>query len=609
MAPCLMCGVAGIFAYHYAANAISRTELSAMSQHMARRGPDASGEWFDPAERLGLVHRRLAIIDLADRASQPMTSADGRHVIVFNGEIYNHLALREALQKEGAEFRTQSDTEVLLHLYARCGEAMVARLRGMFAFAIYDTSARSLFLARDPYGIKPLYYSDDGWVFRFASQVKTLIAGGGVSRDRDPAGDVGFYLLGSVPEPHTCFREVRALPAGSTMLVDRAGAQVPQTYHRVASVYDAAEHNPGQRHDNPAAFADIALDSVRHHLAGDVEVGAFLSAGVDSAALVGLMRDAGARQIKTITIGFEEFANTSADETSHAAEIARFYGTHHVTRMVSRSEFEADLQPFFDAMDQPSIDGLNTWFAAKTARELGLKAVLSGLGGDELLGGYPSFRDIPRWVSALRVPSCIPLLGKGLRRLGKPLVERLRLHPKLAGLPEYGGSYAGAYLLKRGLYLPWELGEVLDRDTIEEGLRRLGPLKLIKAQLQGRSKRPFARIATLESSLYLRNQLLRDADWAGMAHSVEIRTPLVDSEVLKRSAQLDLRGIAGKTALARAPAQPLPQAVLDRPKTGFALPIAEWMQASPFGSLPARRKPPRYGWARDWSRIVHRQFP
>ncbi|WP_245314479.1 asparagine synthase (glutamine-hydrolyzing) [Labrys sp. WJW] len=608
MAACLMCGVAGIFAYHYAANAISRPELSAMSRHMARRGPDANGEWFDPAGRLGLAHRRLAIIDLADRALQPMASADGRHVIVFNGEIYNHLALRETLQKEGAEFRTLSDTEVLLHLYARCGDAMVMRLRGMFAFAIYDTLAHTLFLARDPYGIKPLYYSDDGWVFRFASQVKTLIAGGGVSRDRDPAGDVGFYLLGSVPEPFTCFREVRALPAGSTMLVDRAGARVPRSYHRVASVYGAAEHDPGEGRGKPAAFADIALDSVRHHLAGDVEVGAFLSAGVDSAALVGLMRDAGARQIKTITIGFEEFADTPADETSPAADIARLYGTRHVTRMITRSEFEADLPLFFEAMDQPSIDGLNTWFAAKTAGELGLKAVLSGLGGDELLGGYPSFRDIPRWVRSLQVPSRIPLLGKSLRKLGKPLVERLRLHPKLAGLPEYGGSYAGAYLLKRGLYLPWELSEVLDRDTVEAGLRRLGPLKLIGAQLHGRSKEPFARVATLESSLYLRNQLLRDADWAGMAHSVEIRTPLVDSEVLERSARLDLRGIAGKAALARAPTQPLPQAVLDRPKTGFALPIAEWLQASPLGPAPARRKPLRHGWARDWSRLVHRQF-
>lgn len=608
MAACLMCGIAGIFAYHYAANAISRPELGAMSRHMARRGPDASGEWFDPAERLGLAHRRLAIIDLADRALQPMASADGRHVIVFNGEIYNHRALREGLQKEGAEFRTWSDTEVLLHLYARYGEGMVTRLRGMFAFAIYDTTARTLFLARDPYGIKPLYYSDDGWVFRFASQVKTLIAGGGISRDRDPAGDVGFYLFGSVPEPFTCFRAVRALPAGSTMLVDRAGAQVPRNYHHVASVYGAAQQSLEAGRDSPAAFAGIALDSVRHHLAGDVEVGAFLSAGVDSGALVGLMRDAGAGQVKTITIGFEEFADTPADETSPAADTARFYGTHHVTRMITRSEFETDLSRFFEAMDQPSIDGLNIWFAAKTARELGLKAVLSGLGGDELLGGYPSFRDIPRWVRTLQVPSRVPLLGTSLRRLGRPFVERLRLHPKLAGLPEYGGSYAGAYLLKRGLYLPWELGEVLDRDTVEVGLRSLGPLRLINAQLHGQPKDPFARVAALESSLYLRNQLLRDADWAGMAHSVEIRTPLVDSEVLERSARLDLRGVAGKTALAQAPTKILPQSVLDRPKTGFALPIAQWLQASSLGSMPVPRKPTQHGWARDWSRIVHRQF-
>lgn len=603
-----MCGVAGIFAYHYAASRVSRRELDAMSRHMARRGPDARGEWFDPDDRIALAHRRLAVIDLSDRALQPMTSADGRHVIIFNGEIYNHLALRQALEKEGAVFRTRTDTEVLLHLYVRYGEAMVEQLRGMFAFAIYDVIARSLFLARDPYGIKPLYYSDDGWVFRFASQVKTLVAGGGISRERDPAGEVGFYLFGSVPEPHTYMRDIRALPAGSIIKVDRAGAQMPRSYHEVAGVYRQAEQNPAPEHTRPDALADIILDSVRHHLAGDVEIGVFLSAGVDSGALLGLMQDAGAAQIRTMTIGFEEFANTSRDETVRAAETARFYGARHVTRLISKAEFEADLPFFFEAMDQPSIDGLNTWFAAKAAREMGLKAVLSGVGGDELLGGYPSFHDIPRWVRTAGVPARIPLLGKSLRRLCGPLAERLHLHPKLAGAAEYGGTYAGAYLLKRGLYLPWELGKVLDRDTIRDGLRRLRPLGLIKTQLQERPKRAFSRIATLESCLYLRNQLLRDADWAGMAHSVEIRTPMVDSEVLRRSARLGLQGVAGKRALALAPTRPLPQDVLDRPKTGFGLPICEWMQTLAGGTAATRHKPVHHPWARDWSRIVHRQF-
>ena len=216
-----MCGINGIFAYHYAANAIDRAELVRTRDHMAARGPDGRGEWIAADGRVGLAHRRLAIIDLSDAASQPMVSADGKLVITFNGEIYNYRELRSRLEAKGHVFRSQSDTEVLLHLYAQKGEAMVQDLRGMFAFAIWDVERRSLLLARDPYGIKPLYYSDDGWTFRFASQVKALLAGGAIASDRDPAGQVGFYLFGSVPEPFTTYRQVQALPAGTTLVVDR----------------------------------------------------------------------------------------------------------------------------------------------------------------------------------------------------------------------------------------------------------------------------------------------------------------------------------------------------------------------------------------------------
>jgi len=604
-----MCGIAGVYAYHYAANPIRRSELAAMSEHMASRGPDGSGIWLDSMDRIGVVHRRLAVIDLSDRAAQPMSSSDGRYVIVFNGEIYNYRQLRDAMGRAGAQFRTHSDTEVLLYLYAMRGAGMVEALRGMFAFAIYDTFEKTIFLARDPFGIKPLYYSDDGWIFRFASQVKTLLAGGAISRDQEPAGHVGFYLFGSVPEPYTCYRAIRTLPAGSTLLVDCAGAQPARRYYSVAAVYGSAVDKDRCDGDIGGHLREGVLDSVRHHLVSDVGVGAFLSAGLDSGALVGLMRDAGARDIQTVTVGFAEFADTAQDETPLAAHVARLYGTRHTTRIVTQTEFEADLPHIFTSMDQPSIDGVNVWFAAKAARELGLKVVLSGLGGDELLGGYPSFRDVPRWASMLWLPSRVPLLGAATRGLADVIASRLRLHPKLSGLIQYGGSYAGAYLLKRGLYLPSELDHVLDREIVREGLRRLSPLALIGAQLGEGLQGSFARVASLESGLYLRNQLLRDADWASMAHSVEVRTPLVDSTLLSHLAAIDRRAHSSKALLARAPSLPLPETLLCRAKTGFVTPVAAWM-ASRAGKAPTdRRAMPSRLSARAWSRTVHAQFP
>src|SRR5262247_958670 len=319
-----MCGIAGIYAYHYAANPVDRAELQRIRDHMAARGPDGLGEWHSQDERVGLGHRRLTIIDLSERGAQPMASADGRLVVTFNGEIYNYRQLRASLEARGYTFRTQTDTEVLLHLYPEKGEAMVHDLRGMFAFGLWDEEKSGLLLARDPYGIKPLYYADDGWTLRFASQVKALLAGGKVSRDPEPAGWVGFCLFGSVPEPFTTYREIRALPAGSTLWVDRIGIREAKQYFSIADAYCRAEAARSSRNDEGLrrGIREALLDSVRHHLVADVPVGAFLSSGIDSGALVGLMRDAGQQDLQTVTLAFEEFRGKHEDEAPVAAEVA-----------------------------------------------------------------------------------------------------------------------------------------------------------------------------------------------------------------------------------------------------------------------------------------------
>src|SRR5439155_353201 len=285
------------------------------------------------------------------------------------------------------------------------------------------------------------------------------------------------------------------------------------------------------------------------------------------------------RDIHTITLRYDEFSNTSSDEAPLAGQLAAQYGSRHTTRTISEAEFRADLPRIFDAMDQPTIDGINTWFISKAARELGLKAVISGLGCDELFGGYPSFNDIPRWVRLGAVPAYIPFLGDAFRHLlsASGLLPSL-MHPKAAGWFKYGGSYAGAYLLRRGVFLPWELGKMLDRGLMAEGLRRLDPLRLIAAAVLPRPRTAIGKVASLEAGLYLRNQLLRDTDWASMAHSLEVRVPLVDVRLLTAIAQSGGGRVVVVPRQGKAPSAALPVGVrqLGAPATkpGYVLATA-----------------------------------
>ncbi len=576
-----MCGIAGIHAYLDVAPRVDRGELVRMNERMVARGPDGNGLWVNEEGRTGFGHVRLAIIDLSEGGAQPMHASDGRLTITFNGEIYNYRELRAELQGRGRVFRSESDTEVLLQLYAEYGAAMVSRLRGMFAFGLWDADRRTLLLARDPLGIKPLYWADDGWTLRFASQAKALLAGGAVSRDPDPAGIVGFHLFGSVPEPFTVWRSIQSLPAGTMLTVDATGPGIPQRYYDVAAALSERATPSAAAGDSRARVAEAVRDSVRHHLVADVPVAVFLSAGIDSGALLGTMAGLGVRDITAVTLGFQEFEGLALDEAPLAAEVAARYGARHIVRTVDRAEFERDLPAMVDAMDLPTIDGINTWFVAKAAREAGIKVALSGLGADECFGGYPSFTDVPRSVHWLRAVSWLPGLGALARwGLSSAVAAGLRLHPKTAGVLQYGGTWAGAYLLRRGIYMPWELEQVLDPALVREGVRRLAPLSRIAAALQaGRSLGDFDRVAALETSLYMRNQLLRDADWAGMAHGVEIRVPFVDAFFLAALPPGPvLAGMNAKDALAAVPDPPLPDSVRHRRKTGFSTPHGRWLQ-------------------------------
>jgi asparagine synthase (glutamine-hydrolysing) len=592
-----MCGIVGIFSYKVSAPAVETAELVAIRDAMMARGPDGAGQWLSADRRVALGHRRLAIVDLSDAGAQPMATADGTLHITFNGEIYNYQAIRERLEASGVRFQSHTDTEVLLHLYAEKGSAMLEELRGMYAFAIWDARRRQLFMARDPFGIKPLYYADDGATIRFASQVRALLKSNAIDAKADAAGKVGFLLWGWVPEPYTLYSGIRALPAGSWLLVGEEGMRTSGTSCRINDEIAAAEKqsSPLNKEEVTARLRRAMLDTVENHMIADVPVGVFLSAGIDSTTLTALAGETSGARLHTVTLGFEEYRGTEADEVPLAETVARRLGTSHQTRWVSRSEFHADLGAVLAAMDQPSIDGVNTYFVSKVAKQAGLKAVLSGLGGDELFGGYSSFRQIPQLVR--RVGNFPAGAAKALRVISAPVVKHFT-SSKYAGLLEYGGSYAGAYLLRRGLFMPWELPDLLDPEVVREGWRTLQPMLQLEATTKGIAGDQL-RVSALEMTWYMRNQLLRDADWAGMAHSLEIRVPFVDLHLLRAVVPF-VTGLQGKKELARTPASPLPEAILKRRKTGFSIPVRNWLAGT--DAISEVRG------ARGWAIRLARQF-
>src|SRR5438067_1845265 len=628
-----MCGIAAIFAYGAGAPPVDRAEVIWMREQMLARGPDGEGEWFSDDGRVGLGHRRLTIIDLSPAGAQPMWNADRSLAIIFNGEIYNYRELRSQLSHRavgcygpeavnGYEFRSQCDTEVLLALYEARGEAMLNELRGMYAFVIWDTRRQRLFLARDPFGIKPLYYSDNGNTFRVASQVKPLRDCGKIDLAPDPAGHVGYFLWGHVPDPYTLFRDIRSLPAGSSMWVDRSGPHSPRVFCSVSEILRDAEsaqdcsHGStsragqerfSQRRGYKELLRDSLAETVRYHLVADVPVGVFLSSGLDSTTIAALAAEQGG-DLRTVTLGFEEYQGKPENEVPLAEQFAQGCGAKHQTIWVSRADFEAERDHLFESMDRPSTDGVNTFFVSLAAKRANLKVALSGVGGDELFASYPGFQEIPRSVRWLKGFHWWRNIGRDIRIVTAPILRRFT-SPKYAGVFEYGGSYSGAYLLRRGMFMPWELPDLLDPELVREGWAELQTLLRLDETLDG-IKNPRLKVSALEMNWYMRNQLLRDSDWAGMGHSVEIRVPFVDVDLLCTIAPLlASKQPPSKREMAAAATPLITAEMLDRRKTGFQVPVRAWLLTDLPDHLPDSPSRSADRGLRGWAKHVYRRFP
>lgn len=593
-----MCGIAGIYAFKSSASSPNIDELLEIRDGMESRGPDGSGIWTAANGRVALAHRRLSIIDLSENGHQPMLYGNGRYCITFNGEIYNYKELKSELIALGFTFTSTSDTEVVLAGYAAFKERVLEKLVGMFAFAIYDTVSHELFLARDHFGIKPLYWSQTHGKFHFASQVKALVRATGVGTMPSAAGHAGFLLWGFVPEPYTLYEDVRSLPPGHFMVVNlEVGVKQHRYFDFTREVSGWTLAAQSRSHEMADEFSSLVRDAVERHMVADVPVGVFLSAGIDSTTIAAIATEFTNKPLRTVTLGFDEFRDTPNDETTIAQKVADKLGTAHSTVWVNRQAFEAELPRILEFMDQPSCDGINSYFISKAAKQAGIKVVLSGLGGDELFRSYPSFVQIPDLVRKVNsVPINAPLRRLS-RWLSAPVIRRVT-SPKYASLLEYGGSVAGAYLLRRGMHMPWEILGERDHEFLSSGLHELRTEHRLAELINGITS-PELQVTSLEMQWYMQAQLLRDTDWASMAHSVEVRVPFVDIKFIRAlGPHLASSTPPTKKCLANAPrTTPIPEIVAKK-KTGFVVPVRQWMESiSPVHS--------RARGIRGWAQFVY----
>lgn len=585
-----MCGIAGVLNRDGSESAGLDAALASLRRALKHRGPDDEGLWLSSGGKAGLAHTRLSIQDLSAAGHQPMVSADGRLGIVFNGEIYNFRELRAELEGEGIAFHTGTDTEVLLRLYERDGHAMVNRLRGMFAFAIWDEREGRAFLARDPLGIKPLYYTVKNGALAFASEVQALQKAGLAGRDLDAVALVRYFESGSVAEPRTLLREVRCLPAGHTLTWQ------PDGKIEIARFWSLSFGAETMTRDAAVSLTrDALLDSVRHHFVSDVPVGVFLSGGIDSTAVLALSIASGQGDLETFSIGVDD---AGLDESSAAARTAAHFGTRHHELRLDAAAMAASFPEFLGCMDQPSIDGFNTHTVAGFARSHGMKVVLSGLGGDELFGGYPSFQRVPLLARLARVAGAVPgsrFLGEWMERHMPKLPQR-----RVGSLLQQEPSLLNAWRAFRGIFTRRD-AHILAARYAGAAPEESGD----RTEMDMSGGGPLDQVSAFEMSLYMRNQLLKDSDVMSMAHGLELRVPLVDRVLFETVARIPaaLRLQPGKRLLVDAVPE-IPAWIAAAPKRGFLFPYQKWLAAewgAAFQEVANQVPSPQPNWYQLWS--------
>lgn len=530
-------------------------QMCAMLEH---GGPDDEGFYADDEARLVFGHRRLSIIDLSSNGRQPMADVEEKAYITFNGEIYNYPELKKELIALGARFHSATDTEVIIQAYLYWGESSFARLRGIFAFALYDRVNQLIYLVRDSSGIKPLYYYPVNGQLSFSSEVSALQAAG-IATAADPAWQVRFLAYGHIPEPYTTLKNVRSIPKGHFLRWDNK-----RNIYKVSkySTLMPVKHITGYT-EACEMIRQSFKNAISRQLIADAHIGVFLSGGIDSSLITLLAAQQQKTRLKTISICFTE---KSYDESQYQNLVFDVIDGEKYTHLVKQEDFEKYIPQVIQAMDMPTNDGINTWFISKYAHDDGLKAVLSGLGADELFGGYPSFNRMQYVASFKKVPAfllsaSISLAPEKYRKLGYLAYD----------------NPLSVYLTLRGVYAPNEITKILDIDHKEiiDILFRDHPVAPTSAYNEEYA-------SWMESDFYMQNQLLRDTDVMSMSHGLEVRVPFLDEDfkqlVYSIPAELRFNKKQGKKLLIDSFCDIVPEAIRNRRKMGFTFPLQQWMR-------------------------------
>jgi len=556
-----MCRIAGIIDRSLNSAAIE-TMVKEMCNTLKAGGPDDEGIYCDTAHHLVLGHRRLSIIDLTPTGHQPMPYSDQRYWISYNGELYNYPELRAELKNLGCNFATSSDTEVILAAFATWGTAAFKRFNGMFAFALWDAVETCVYLVRDASGIKPLYYAVTKQGLAFASELRAFVH---IPRLQKENRHWPVYLMayGHLPEPITTLQDVQPLEKGSWLQYNVAtGSLQVEAFTRYSYMEKISD-----RKEALHLVRDSLQKAVKRHLLSDAPIGVFLSGGLDS-SIIALLANTDQVQLNTISLYFEQdqFSEKKYQDTL----LQRLTCNHH-QHLLKEDEFHEYFPSIIDAMDLPGSDGINTWFISKYARESGLKAVLSGVGADELYGGYPSFNRIKMALLLAKLPKAVLKAGQ---------FSALKRFRRLAYLSIEGPI--GRYLFLRGQFTPNEIAENLGANESEiwQLLSELPNLPNIDHLT------PQNQASWMESNMYMQNQLLRDSDVMSMAHGLEIRVPFLDADFIRRSLQINsdakYKGTLSKQLLIDSFKDILPEAIWNRPKMGFSFPFKEWLARNEF---------------------------
>jgi asparagine synthase (glutamine-hydrolysing) len=572
-----MCGIAGVI---HTSDAVAVAAVRRMNDAQTHRGPDGVGACSVRvgAHAIALGHRRLAIQDLSPTGRQPMVNPATDDVITYNGEIYNVAELRAELAGHGAAFRSRSDTEVVLAAFARWGIACVERLYGMFAFALYAARERKLYLARDPMGIKPLYWTTSGGSFVFASELRAVLASGLVDVRIDRLGLESLFAYGAVVAPRTMVEGVHLLEPGTWAQIDVAGrAFKPQLQARRYWHFASTPRMEGSSKVVADEIRPALRESVQSHLVGDVPVAVFLSSGIDSTAISVLASEVRRGDLDTFTVSLAE--DSKIDEAPVARRTAQGLGTRHHDVLLGERDALGLTTRWLDSIDQPSVDGLNTYVISGAAREQGIVVALSGMGGDEMFGGYATFREVPRLARAVRAARHLPrgLVRRVADRWAHGSATRAE---KMLDFLDLKPSLESVCLWRRRL--------MSDAQMEALGLQSRRREDFLPPESDPHYGVPrdsaWAAVRALESRFYLSNMLLRDADVFGMAHGLEIRVPLLDRRVVDAALAFAPpafdwgRRRVGKPWLVAALDGRIPPEVLGRSKRGFSLPQARWMR-------------------------------